>query len=168
MGSSRILQISEGILQGLRALHRRKKPIIHGALSPRNILMDEFDHVSLTYPGFALGDGSIDPFALEAGPFAYRAPEASLGDAATARSDVFSFGCVLWFMLCGQPPAGGSVLRAIYTHAEGQQVLPNPTELHPRAKDLLSLATHCLNKDQARRPRSTGTVVRALNVIFES
>ncbi len=168
MGAARILQISEGILRGLQALHRSKFKLSHGSLSPQNILLDEFDHVWLAHPGFVRGDGCLDPFAEAPGPYAFMAPEVALGEDMTRHADVFSFGCILWNLLTGVPPASGSPLKALYSHALGQHVCLNEETLTEQSRRLLELANHCLHRDRTKRPKNVNSVLDALNAVFES
>jgi serine/threonine protein kinase/tetratricopeptide (TPR) repeat protein len=53
----------------------------------------------------------------EFGPVAYLAPELALGKPGDARSDLYSFGAVLYEMLAGRPPFSGSdPVKAVFSH----------------------------------------------------
>jgi serine/threonine-protein kinase len=168
MGSSRILLIAEGILHGLQALHKQRKRLVHGSLSPQSVLIDEFDHVQLSYPGFTQGDGCLDPFSEVPGPYAFMAPEVALGEEMTRRADIFSFGCILWLMVTGGAPVMGSALKSVYTHAFGQHVAPEISTLSAKRKKLMELAHHCMHKTHAKRPLSVDSVLKTLNAAFET
>lgn len=168
MGSSRILLIAEGILHGLQALHKQRRRLVHGSLSPQNVLIDEFDHVQLSHPGFTQGDGCLDPFSEVPGPYGFMAPEVALGEEVTRRADIFSFGCILWLMITGVAPVMGSALKSVYTHAFGQHVAPEIGTLSPKRGKLMELAQHCMHKTHAKRPLSINSVLKTLNTAFET
>lgn len=94
-----------GALQGLGAAHERvgpdgnKSPVVHRDVSPHNILIGTSGIVKLS--DFGLARARDRAFTLTApgmvkGKLGYFAPELTRGAKASAASDQFSMGCVLW------------------------------------------------------------------------
>jgi Tol biopolymer transport system component/predicted Ser/Thr protein kinase len=115
------LQYAEQICSALDAAHQ--KGIIHRDLKPGNILLTTHGVKLLDFGIAQMEPGPEDPtFMTMAGAVmgtpAYMAPEQWQGKRADARSDIYSFGCVLYEMLTGKragrlaaavtPGAGGS------------------------------------------------------------
>jgi serine/threonine-protein kinase len=119
------LDVCTQVADGLDAMHSHG--LIHRDVKPGNILLDESDKAYitdfglmkdreasvLTRPGQALG--SMD----------YMAPEQIRGEEVTARSDVYSLGCVMCECLSGKPPfADRDGMRILWAHL--QEEPPDP------------------------------------------
>ncbi|KAG9312360.1 kinase-like domain-containing protein [Chiua virens] len=108
------LNILYDIANGLQHLHGHGFPIVHGDLTPNNVLLDTDYTARLTDFGYASLVGKI-PEALEhlqrstrrAGALRWTAPEqidADQTSSRTTKSDVYSFGCVALQVLSGKQP----------------------------------------------------------------
>ena len=106
------LKIGAAMAGALDAAHR--KGIVHRDLKPENILLTEagpklldFGLAKLEPAAGAIAAGSVTmtgvPEAPIAGTMQYMAPEQLQGRGADARSDIFSFGAVLFEMVTGRP-----------------------------------------------------------------
>jgi eukaryotic-like serine/threonine-protein kinase len=107
----RAVEYAGQILEALDAAHR--KGITHRDLKPANILIAK-NGVKLLDFGLAhVARGENDPALTAAGAVmgtpAYMAPEQWEGKPADARSDLYSFGCVLYEMLTGKRAAADRV-----------------------------------------------------------
>jgi hypothetical protein len=91
----------------------------------------------------------------------YMAPERWEGLAATAATDLYALGCVLYEMLTGKPPFDGMLTAIIGQHLKVAPV--PPAERVPGLPGKLSdLVMALLAKDPARRPPGAAAVSSAL------
>jgi len=116
------VRLATQIATALEAAHR--KGIVHRDLKPANIMLTEEGSVKLLdfglaklYEGDASGSTTADFPATQAGAVlgtvAYLSPEQAQGQPADARSDIFSFGLVLYEMLSGRRAFAGESNLAI-------------------------------------------------------
>jgi serine/threonine protein phosphatase PrpC/predicted Ser/Thr protein kinase len=109
-----VRDITEQIAKGLRAFHR--KEMLHQDIRPDNIMIDRTGTVKIIDFGSTRIAGVADaaPSGGEdiLGTQQYTAPEYFLGEAGTARSDLFSLGVVTYQMLTGRLPYGAQIARA--------------------------------------------------------
>ena len=129
-----------GVADGLAAAH--DAGVLHRDIKPENILITKSGYAKLADFGLAkLYEGATSDDAAPAvtetrtqrgiivGTVAYMSPEQASGHRLDARSDIFSFGVVLYEALAGQRPFTGAshpdVLHAILHRAAG----PLPEEV---------------------------------------
>jgi formylglycine-generating enzyme required for sulfatase activity len=138
------------LAEALALAHR--SGIVHRDVKPSNVLLRDDGEPMLTDFGLARLDDQehltrSDP-AL--GTPAYTAPEQWLGKAEAA-SDQYSLGCVLFELLTGQVPFGGSSPEhylLLHTH----QAAPSPRAVRPGlSRDLETITLKCLQKEPGRR-----------------
>jgi eukaryotic-like serine/threonine-protein kinase len=100
-----------------------------------------------------------------AGTPLYLAPEAITDpDRVDARSDLYSLGCVGYFLLTGRPVfEGGTVLDVISRHLHVEPVPPAERIGQPVPESLSALVLSCLEKEPARRPVSALACIAALD-----
>ena len=117
--------------------------IVHRDLKPGNIMLTKSGAKVLDF-GLATWDGdeTLTGSHVLMGTPAYMAPEQSEGKPADARTDIYSFGRVLYEMLTGARPA-----------AERKPLPSKPLE---------QIVTRCLETDPARRWQTTVELVGAL------
>src|SRR5262249_2959922 len=123
---------------------------------------------SLDGSGAVPGDGPVEytsPGALLGTP-RYMAPELWRAEAATARSDLYSLGVVMYELLAGEPPFPQADRESLRAAMLGD--LP-PRSIGERVAGidpaLAALVMRCLARDSAGRPESADEVVYQLERI---
>jgi serine/threonine protein kinase/tetratricopeptide (TPR) repeat protein len=169
------------IASALAAAHAAS--ILHRDLKPANVMVSESGLVKVLDFGLAkrisspAGDDSA-PIAhniqgghlqttqsaagLIVGTAAYMSPEQAQGQTVDARSDIFSFGTVLYEMLTGRRAFTGESLAATLS-AVLRDEPPSVREINPRVSaDIDNLVQHCLHKDPADRAPTMQSVASSL------
>jgi predicted permease len=112
------LRLTRGIANALQHAHNER--ILHCDVKPENILVHE-DHAWVMDFGIARKLHSeiaewprVKELDMSAGTPAYVSPEQASGEPnLDARSDVYSLGCIVYEMLAGQTPFGGTSTQQI-------------------------------------------------------
>jgi len=170
------VRLALGVAAALEAAHG--KGITHRDLKPANVLVTRAGPQSGVQSGVKLLDfglalvndnAGVDiadaPTALSVagavmGTVAYMSPEQAQGKPADARSDIFSFGLVLYELLSGRQAFAGN--SAIDTMAA--IVRDEPPSLDAPAK-LSEIVTRCLRKARSARFQTMSEVRTALEQI---
>ena len=103
----RAIDYGLGILDALE--HAHANGVIHRDIKPHNILITRDGRVKVADFGIAraASASALTETGKVMGTVNYTSPEQARGDAATAQSDLYSTGLVLYEMLCGRPPFQG-------------------------------------------------------------
>ncbi len=152
------------IAAALEEAHGRK--ILHRDLKPGNILITSKGVAKLLDFGLAKLTGEEDMDATRTiegtvlGTAAYMAPEQAQGKPADARSDVFSFGAVLYEMVSGTRVFGGNSTAEVLSAVLRDD--PGPLKAPPA---LETVVRKCLAKEPAQRFQSATELKSALEAI---
>ncbi|MHC4127120.1 MAG: protein kinase domain-containing protein [Planctomycetota bacterium] len=152
--------------EGLTAAH--EKGIVHHDLKPRNVMLTSGGRVKILDFGIARSfgrDASVSAERLVLGTPGYMAPEQIAGEPGDARSDVFSFGVVLYELVTGAPPfLGGSETDIIAATVRGS--LRPIQEVNPGAPpELARIISRCLSSDRAGRYPSSAELLAELRAV---
>jgi serine/threonine-protein kinase len=149
-----LLRMVADVGAGLDALHAAG--LVHRDVKPDNILLDEAGSAALTDFGLAKGPAyTVLTRAGQAlGTLDYMAPELVRGAPATAASDLYSLGCVVFECIAGTPPFSGKSLFAVGS-AHVSEDPPDPLANRPDLPANLSWAVlQALAKEPEDRPAS--------------
>ena len=171
--TDRVLRYSSQISSALA--HAHEKGVIHGDLKPLNIIVTpggeakildfglarrsnpvEFDRKTLETTALSEGDVAL------AGTFPYMAPEQIEGSDASARTDIWSFGIVLYEMISGTRAFEGANLFLLCNAILRDPPRPLPPIVPAGLKTVVS---RCLEKEPERRYRRAGEVRAALETV---
>jgi serine/threonine protein kinase len=133
-----IVRIALQTAQGLAAAH--SQGLTHRDIKPGNILLEPpNDRVKLTDFGLAriADDVKLTRTGFVSGTPLYMAPEQAMGESTDPRSDLFSFGAILYEMCAGQPPFQGNSALAILKQITEKKHQP-VRELNPDIPEWLA------------------------------
>lgn len=161
-------------LRGLSAAHERmdiygqRAPVIHRDITPQNILIGTNGIVKLSDFGLAraMDRARMTHPDIIKGKLRYLAPEITLGQPATVRSDLFSMGIVLWEALAGRPLYDGGTDVEVFRQAS-QAAIPLLSNVNREiSTELVTIVNHALEKDPVKRFESAREMMRALTYML--
>jgi serine/threonine-protein kinase len=157
-------RIALGVALGLEEVHSRG--IVHRDLKPSNVLIGYGGEIKIADFGIAVersGPGLTQPGTM-LGSVPYMSPEQMMGEHVDYRSDVFTFGILLYEMLAGAPPFRESDEGSEDTLLERIQrgrFVPTRRLGAETPRWMERLVRRCLRPKAAHRPQSMTDVRRA-------
>ena len=160
------LSVERGLEIGLQLAsalsHAHGRGIVHRDLKPANVVISTLGipkildfglakemPLAVTHEGDTLA--RLTQAGMIVGTIAYMAPEQALGEAVDARSDVFSFGCLLYELLSGRAAFRGATPAQVLDHLLHGE--PEPLErLRPDVSpELVGVVARAMRKSAAER-----------------
>ncbi len=178
------LDFARQIAQGLTAAH--EKGITHRDLKPQNLFVTTEGRVKILDFGLAKLNpiklvGSVDAETIRQTPqtepgvvmgtVGYMSPEQVRGQVADHRSDIFSFGIILYEMLTGRRAFQGDTFAEVMVAIVKEDPLDITTANHQIPPHLERVTRHCLEKRPERRFQTAsdlGFAIEALSVFSDS
>ena len=170
MAVAEAVDTARQIASALAYTHARD--VIHRDLKPANLIRTSDGSIKICDFGIArMRGGGIGPTsrlgggASPVGTPPYMSPEQINADDLDARSDLYSFGCVLHELLVGAPPfTVGDPLVIMLDHRDTPP--RPPRELRPAIPEALErIVLALLAKDPEDRPADAMAVLRSLNAL---
>ncbi len=154
------LEIARQLCAGLAAAHR--EGVLHRDLKPANIMLDGRGRVVVTDFGLASLAERVEGLEAQNGTPAYMAPEQLAGQEASALSDIYALGLVLYEIFTGRRAFAAETLAELVKQRT-QHPLSTPStwvkDLDPAVERVI---LRCLEADPAKRPASALAVAAAL------
>jgi eukaryotic-like serine/threonine-protein kinase len=161
------LHIMKQIVSGMAVAHDHG--IIHRDIKPHNILITENGTAKLTDFGIALAitSATITHTNSILGSVHYFSPEQARGGIANAKSDIYSFGAVLYEMVTGRVPfVGDSPVSVALKHL--QENVIEPRRLNPEIpQSVENIILKSLAKNPLRRYDNAQELLRDMNTALD-
>ena len=165
-----VLRIAKQACSGLAAAHAIG--VVHRDIKPSNLMVSARGHLTIVDFGIArlLEDNSprlTAPTQTIGSPM-YMSPEQTMGSDVDARSDLYSFGCVLYELLAGRPPFTAELPVAVMRMHLEERPVPMRNIRSDLPNGLPELADALLEKEPDARPPDAEYVLRSLVAISDN
>ena len=156
-----VIDIGIQILRAASFAHRRG--VVHRDLKPHNVMLDDAGNAKVTDFGIArAGASEMTEAGSIMGTAQYLSPEQAQGQPATAQSDLYSVGIILYELLTGRLPFDGESAVAIAVQHLNDPPAPIRSLRPDVAPELEAAVMHALAKDPAARWAGADEFIRAL------
>lgn len=162
-------KIALQVAAGLGHIHAAG--VIHRDIKPENVLIDDDNRVKIIDLGIGTTKlATLFPCTRSAdGSPSYMAPEQIRKRRVDERSDLYSFGCMLYELIAGRPPFTSNNPSGLIQLQLDPNVRPKPLSAMSRTQDreptpagFEKLILACLEKDPNRRPPSVAGLIGEL------
>ena len=157
-----IIPLALQVAEGLNAAH--KKGIVHRDVKPENVMISTDGRAKIMDFGLAkiAGESKLTRSGAAVGTVAYMSPEQVQAGEIDARSDIYSFGVVLYELLAGMTPFQSDhsvgMMYAI-VHTEPRALLKTRLGINP---ELAQIVMKCLKKEKGDRYSTMMEVIKEL------
>ncbi|TWU38628.1 protein kinase domain-containing protein [Novipirellula artificiosorum] len=158
-----VIRIASQVAEGLAAAHAQG--LVHRDIKPANVLLENgVERVQITDFGLAraIDDASMTRSGVIAGTPQYMSPEQAHGDSIDHRSDLFSLGSLIYYMLTGRSPFRAETTMGVLHRIVNDE--PRPIrEINAEVPEWLeSIAMQLLSKSANDRYQTAEEVIEAL------
>lgn len=156
------VSLAVGILEGIEHAHHRG--IIHRDIKPQNILLDSEHRVRITDFGIAkaLSETRMTETNQVMGSVQYISPEQAKGQNTDERTDIYSFGIVLFELLTGRVPFSGETPVSVALKQISEE-LPEIDDYRRVPQGLKNIILRCTEKKPADRYRHVDMILADLS-----
>jgi serine/threonine protein kinase len=176
MPAERVAHVLRHICHSLSEAH--SYGLVHRDIKPANVFLcrygEDHDFVKVLDFGIAKAaherpdtETSLTVANMIQGTPAFIAPEQALGGLdVDARADIYSAGCVVYWLLTGELVfTAETPLKLLLAHAHAQPEPPSAKTALPIPPELDALVLSCLAKDREHRPKSPRDLLEQLEAI---
>jgi eukaryotic-like serine/threonine-protein kinase len=158
-------RVTEIIYTACMALdYAHKRGVIHRDIKPSNIMLDKSDSVRITDFGIARIKSEQTASEGIIGSPSYMSPEQVREEPVENKSDIFSLGCVLYELLCGEKAFSGDNEYAVMYKIVNEEPVP-VREIRADVPEILERITKkALEKDPGRRYQTCADLAYDLRV----
>jgi serine/threonine protein kinase len=147
---STALQLAQEIAEALH--HAHTQGVVHRDIKPANILVDVDGHPKIADFGISkLNRSDMTVPGQVLGSPSYMAPEQFSDEGGDARSDLFSLGVILYYMLTGHKPFQGNSTDTVCFKVVNHNPLPVSTFQLKCSPELDSIVSRAITKDPEQR-----------------
>jgi len=165
ISNNEVINITNQMAEGLDAAH--KKGIIHRDIKSSNIMITKDGKVKIMDFGLAKikGGTELTKIGSTVGTVAYMSPEQAKGEVVDNKTDIWSFGVVLYKMLTSRLPFPGDYEQAVIYSILNEEPKSIDQNSKLQASDnFIQIAMHCLQKSKEERYNSFAEVLSDLRL----
>ena len=170
--AARVARILRQVCESLEEAH--DAGLVHRDIKPANIHLGRvgrqqdfvkvLDFGLVKSIGGARDDSLASATGMAVGTPAFMAPEMAHGDRVDGRADLYSVGCVAYYLLTGHLVFEGETpIQTVLLHVQQEPVPPSQRTDNPMPPALERLVLACLEKRPEARPQTAGALMAALD-----